>query len=384
MILFQILKFQRHDYCRFVIDSIVVFWFDTNFEVFFKVSERNNWLIGAAAGIGAASALIAWQRTRRRYDFHGKVVLITGGSRGLGLVLARELADEGARIAICARDGAELERARQDLETRGVEVLDAICDLRNQNEVNQLVEDVLTRFGRIDVLINNAGVIQVGPLEVLTQKDFEDEMAIHFWAPFYAMQAVLPEMRRRGQGRIVNISSIGGKVAVPHLAAYCASKFALAGLSSAMRVELAKDNIFVTSVYPGLMRTGSHINAYFKGKNEKEFAWFSVGNALPLTSISAERAARQIIEAARRGQAELVISVQAKLAARINQLFPNFAAEVAALVNQTLPSPGGIGKDYATGLESTSAVSPSVLTTLLDKASVENNELKPNESLART
>jgi NAD(P)-dependent dehydrogenase (short-subunit alcohol dehydrogenase family) len=346
------------------------------------VSEKNNLIIGAVAGIGAIAALVVWRKSRRQYDFKDKVVLITGGSRGLGLVLAREFAREGARVAICARDSEELARAREDLESRGAEVFDAICDVRNQSDVNFLVEDVLTRFGQIDVLVNNAGVIQVGPLEVQTQKDFEESMAIHFWAPFYLMQKILPEMRRSGQGRIINISSIGGKVAVPHLASYCAGKFALVGLSSAMRVELVKDNIFVTTVCPGLMRTGSHINAFFKGQIEKEFAWFSIGNALPITSISAESAARQIIDAARRGDAEVVISIQAEIAAKINNLFPNLTAEVAAFVNRVLPAPGGIGKGQATGLESKSSFSPSFLTVLVDKASVRNNELKPSEHLA--
>jgi NAD(P)-dependent dehydrogenase (short-subunit alcohol dehydrogenase family) len=344
--------------------------------------KRNGWLIGGVVGVGALAALAAFGKSRRRFDFENKVVLITGGSRGLGLVLARGFAAEGARIAICARDGEELASARQDLESRGAEVFDAICDLRVQDEVETLIADVKTRFGQIDVLVNNAGVIQVGPLEVQTQKDFEDAMAIHFWAPFYTMQAVLPEMRKRGAGRIINISSIGGKIAVPHLAPYCASKFALVGLSSAMHVELAKENIFVTTVCPGLMRTGSHINATFKGQNEKEFALFSISNALPVSSINAERAARQIIAASRRGDAEAVISIQAQIAAKMNNLFPEFTSEILSLVSKLLPSEGGIGKGYATGLESTSFASPSFVTSLIDKASYQNNELKPNENLA--
>ena len=169
-------------------------------------------------------------------------------------------------------------------------------------QVKQMIEAVKSRFGQIDVLVNNAGVIQVGPLEVQTQKDFEDAMKVHFWGPFYTMQNVIPEMRERGEGKIVNIASIGGKMAVPHLAPYCASKFALVGLSNAMNAELAKDGISVTTVCPGLMRTGSHVNAIFKGKNEQEFAWFSIGNALPVSSVSAESAAKEIVEACRAGK----------------------------------------------------------------------------------
>jgi NAD(P)-dependent dehydrogenase (short-subunit alcohol dehydrogenase family) len=345
--------------------------------------NKNNWLVGGLVGAGALAALAAFtKKQQREFDFAGKIVLITGGSRGLGLILARELAAQGAKIAICARDADELQSAREDLQSRGAEVFDAICDVRNQGDVVELVEDVKARFGSIDVLVNNAGVIQVGPLEVQTQKDFEDSMRIHFWAPFYAMQAVLPEMRRQGAGRIINIASIGGKIAVPHLAPYCASKFALVGLSSAMRVELAKENIYVTTVCPGLMRTGSHINATFKGQNEKEFALFSISNALPVSSISAERAARQIIHASKRGDAEAIISIQAQLAAKINNLFPEMTADVLSLVNQLLPGKGGIGTGCATGLESRSFASPSFVTTLSDSASYQNNELKTGESLA--
>lgn len=331
-------------------------------------------MIGAAIGIGALSAFAFWNKSRRHYSLKNKVVLITGGSRGLGLVLAREFAKEGARIAICARNAEELAAAKDDLESRGAEVFEAICDVRNEEEIDHLVRDVCIRFGQIDVLVNNAGVIQVGPLDSQTGDDFEDAMDIHFRAPYKMMKAVLPVMRGAGEGRIVNIASIGGKVAVPHLAPYCASKFALVGLSNAFRVELAKDNIFVTTVCPGLMRTGSHINAYFKGQNEKEYALFSIMDALPFTSISVESAARQIIAATKNGKAELIISPQAKLAAKTNALMPELTADVLSLVNQFLPENGGIGTAKVSGKESQSAFAPSILTALADKEILENNE----------
>jgi NAD(P)-dependent dehydrogenase (short-subunit alcohol dehydrogenase family) len=337
------------------------------------------WL--SVLAVGALTAYAVMKQKRKQYSFRGKTVLITGGSRGLGLVLAREFAKEKAKIAICARSGEELERARMDLQNRGAEVLAVVCDVRDKNQVEQMIEAVRNRFGQIDVLVNNAGVIQVGPLEHQTQKDFEDAMNVHFWGPFYTMQAVIPEMRRRGDGRIVNISSIGGKVSIPHFAPYCASKFALVGLSNTIGIELAKDGIAVTTVCPGLMRTGSHVNAFFKGKNELEFAWFSIGNALPVTSISAERAAREIIEACREGRAEAVLSVPAQLAAKINALFPDVVSGVAGLVNQLLPGTGGIGKNLASGKESASFVSPSFITAHLDEASVRNNELRPGEQI---
>jgi NAD(P)-dependent dehydrogenase (short-subunit alcohol dehydrogenase family) len=342
----------------------------------------NSLIVGGVVAASALTALITWQRSRRKYSFKDKVVLITGGSRGLGLVLAREFAAQGAKLAICARDLSELHRAKQELQNEGYEVFDAVCDVRNEDDVNKLIQDVHTRYGRIDVLVNNAGVIQAGPFEAQTRTDFADAMDVHFWGPFNTMKAVLPEMKKRGEGRIVNIASIGGKVAVPHLAPYCASKFALVGLSSAMHAELGKDNIHVTTVCPGLMRTGSHINAMFKGQNEWEFALFSLMNASPLSSISAETAAKQIVKATKRGDAGAIVSVQAQLAAKMNALFPELTAEVLSLVNRVLPGNGGIGKGYATGRESTSFLSPSFLTAMLDRASYRNNELRPGEKVA--
>src|SRR5262249_54627300 len=147
-------------------------------------------------------------------------------SRGLGLVIARELAGKGVRLAICSREPDELQRASDDLSARGAEVVAVPCDVTDQEQVETMVRTVLDRFGTIDILINNAGTIQVGPFEVTTVEDYEQALKTHFWAPLYTTLAVYPWMRQRGRGRIVNISSIGGKVSTPHLLPYGASKFA--------------------------------------------------------------------------------------------------------------------------------------------------------------
>ncbi len=330
-------------------------------------------LLAVAAGACVVKSLV---RRSFAYDFKDKVVLITGGSRGLGLVLAREFAREGARLIICARDEDELNRARVDLESRGAEVMTYKCDVTNRSEVMELVASIHERFPGVDVLVNNAGVIQMGPFEVMTHEDFENALDTHFWGPLNVMMAVLPRMRAKKSGRIVNISSIGGKVSVPHLVPYCASKFALTGLSRGMRTELLKDGVAVTTVCPGLMRTGSPRNAGFKGKHREEYAWFSISDASPLLSVSAEHAAREIVSAARNGRAELVISVPAKLAVLFDTLFPEMTSDLFGLANKLLlPEPGGIGTREAKGKESTSAWSPSVLTTLNERAAVRNNEV---------
>src|SRR6266550_10278 len=311
-----------------------------------------------AIGAVGAGVLLAAQMWRRRdtYDFAGKSVLITGGSRGLGLVMARELAEEGARLTLVARDEAELQRAVDDIQARQpfADVLAAPADIRARYQAERAIAMAVERFGGIDVLINNAGVIQVGPIDHMKISDYEDAMLTHFWGPLYMMLAAIPHMRRRNAGRIVNISSIGGRISVPHLVPYSASKFALAGLSEGLRAELARHNIVVTSVYPGLMRTGSPVNAMFKGQRPQEYAWFAISDSLPLASISPERAARQIIRACRYGDAELIITAQAKMAVLARTLAPEFFADAMAMINEMLPAPtpamrdGNVAREAAT------------------------------------
>jgi NAD(P)-dependent dehydrogenase (short-subunit alcohol dehydrogenase family) len=311
----------------------------------------------------------------RAMSFRGAVVLVTGGSRGLGLLLAREFGRRGAHVAICARDADELERARLDLEQRGVACLPLRGDVADMTRVDAMVGEIRDRWGPIDVLVNNAGVMAVGPLETMTLGDYRAAMDVNFWGALHTVFAVLPAMRQRGAGRIVNIASIGGKISVPHLSPYCASKFALTGLSEALRAELARDGILVTTVCPGLMRTGSPRNADFKGQHQAEYAWFSISDALPLVSMDAERAAAQIVRACARGEPEVILSLPAWLAARVQGLAPGLVSELLSVVNRLLPSCGGIGRASLKGHESESAVSPSWLTRMGDRAAARHNEI---------
>ncbi|PJJ60842.1 SDR family NAD(P)-dependent oxidoreductase [Hymenobacter chitinivorans] len=343
-----------------------------------KRQTRNNWLAAAGAGVLMAAATLFVNR-RGSYDLNGRVVLITGGSRGLGLVLARQAVVEGARVAICARDADELERARQDLRACGAAEADVLTlshDITNEAEVRALVAEVETRLGPIDVLINNAGIILGGPLENMDVRDYEESMNLHFWAPLHAMYAVLPSMRRRGAGRIVNISSLGGKVALPHLMPYSASKFALVGLSEGFRAELKQYDISVTTVCPGLMRTGSPGHAMVKGQQQQEYAWFSVADSLPGLTMSADQAARQIWNACRRGDGEVILSLPAKLLAAFHGLLPGTTTDILSWLNRALPATGDspAANLRRTGYESESAVSRSPLTILTRKAAAENNE----------
>jgi NAD(P)-dependent dehydrogenase (short-subunit alcohol dehydrogenase family) len=328
--------------------------------------------------LAAVLLFIAWLVLRlirtRRYSLRGKVVLITGGSRGLGLVLARQICAAGGKVALIARDVEELGRAKADLARRGGAVLTVQCDLLDTGQIHSAVQQVIDRFGKIDILINSAGIIEVGPLEHMTREDFERAMRLHFWAPFELISQIVPKMRTWGGGRIVNISSIGGKVAVPHLAPYSASKFALTGFSDAIRAELARDNIQVTTVAPGMMRTGSHVNAKFKGRHDAEFGWFAASAGAPLISMNADRAARKILAACRRGQPSLTLTFAARTAILGNALFPNLTGYWMKIVNRFLPGAGGDESNELRAGSQLRRLTPQWLTRLADRATRRNNE----------
>jgi NAD(P)-dependent dehydrogenase (short-subunit alcohol dehydrogenase family) len=303
--------------------------------------------VGVASG-ALALAAGRWAWRRRMNSLAGKVVLITGGSRGLGHLLARLAAADGAAVVICARDPIELERARLNLKERGADVLALPCDVTDPMQVNELVAQAVRQFGLIDVLVNNAGVIQVGPLDDMGLEDFRHAMDVNFWGVVHATQAVLPMMRARRSGRIVNITSIGGKIAMPHLLPYDCAKFAAFGFSEGLRAELRKDGVDVVTVVPGLMRTGSATSAVFQGNPEEEFAWFSGMAGSRFFAMDARRAARRIVRAMRSGRGELVLGWQAKAARLAKDLFPNLVGRILAQVDRRLP-PEGNYVDAASG-----------------------------------
>ncbi|MGI8820192.1 MAG: SDR family NAD(P)-dependent oxidoreductase [Chthoniobacterales bacterium] len=342
---------------------------------------------GQVAAVAAGAALAAWLLGRGiapRFSWAGKVVLITGSSRGLGLVLARQLCALGGRVVLLARDQVELQRAHDELAQTGGDVSMLPCDLLDQAQCEHAIRDVVRHYGRLDVLINNAGTIEVGPLAHMERADFEKAMQLHLWAPFTLMSAAIPQMRMRGGGRIVNIASIGGRIAVPHLAPYCASKFALAGLSDSMRAELVQDGIYVTTVSPGMMRTGSHVNAQFKGKHAEEFGWFATANAMPGLSMKVERAAAKILQACRRGQPSLTLTLAARGAIIGNAVLPNLTAQALNLAHRLLPgATDASGDKLRTGGASRSReVTPEWMTYLADQAIAPNNERREHGAIS--
>ncbi len=341
-----------------------------------KGSSTFTKLLKLTIGVGAVVALKAALRKAREFDLQGKVVLITGGSRGLGLVLAREFAKEGARVAICARDREELEEARRDLLRHGADVFALPCDVSDRKQIEDTILAVQMHFGSLDVLVNNAGIMQVGPMETMTHEDYEQAMNTHFWAPLHASLAALPEMGRKRSGRIINIASFGGKTAVPHMLPYSASKFALVGLSEGMRAELVRYGIYVTTVCPGLIRTGSHRHAMFKGQYKKEYTLFTLSGAAPGFSQKAETVVRRIVAACKHGDPEVLLGLPARLGGAIHGLFPGLTSDMWGLVNRALPGPGGIQAQQAEGKDSQSKLSPSWATASIERAAVRNNEMQ--------
>lgn len=327
----------------------------------------------AAIGIGAFFASRAIKELTK-YKLKDKVVLITGGSRGLGLVLARQLATKGAKLAICARSLDQLQVAEQQLEEQGARVLAIPADVTDRAQVEEMVNEVIDHYGKLDVLINNAGVVHVGPVDAMGIEEYEEAMKTHFWGPLYAILAVIPHFKSRRKGRIVNITSIGGKIAVPHLLPYTVSKFALVGLSEGLHVELKKHNIHVTTVVPNLMRTGSPRHATLKGNHEAEYAWFKASGSSPLLSQETKVAAREIIKAIEYSQAEPVLSATAKVMTVLKGVAPGWVNVMLSLANKLLPNNTPYGTQSKKGYESETELSVS-LGTQSDKAAKRNNEI---------
>lgn len=271
----------------------------------------------------------------------GRIVLITGGSRGLGLALAKEFAAAGAKVAICARNVEQLAEAERQLRAGGGDVLAVPCDVTDAADVRRMVDHVVHRWDGIDVLVPNAGTITVGPLEAQTDTDFANALDTMFWGVYHPTMAALPHLERSSSPRITVITSIGGKVPAPHLLPYTVAKHAAVGFSEGLRVELAHRDIPVTTVVPGLMRTGSYQHALTKGDHAAEYRWFGLLDSLPFTSTSAEHAARRIVAATRRGDAQIILTWQAQLAVRAHGLAPALSTRLASVTEPLLPDAEG-------------------------------------------
>ena len=306
-----------------------------------------------AAALGATAALFATARAvLATPPPEGAVVLVTGGSRGLGFAIASRFAQRPVNLVLTARNEAELQKAKSSLLEQHPHLVESNihiipADLSKPADCQRLVTEALARFGRIDVLVNNAGIIGVGPAEVMTAQIFENTMRVNFLAAMQVTWAALPHLLSQSplagwsrRATVVNISSIGGKMAVPHMLPYTAAKFALTGFSEGLHAEMRDKDIHVLTVCPGLMRTGGEDHANFHGDVEAEQAWFEFCAKTPGISTTPEHAANKIFRAVAQGRSEITIEWKAWLAARYAGMFPESLQWFNALTDEyLLPKP---------------------------------------------
>ncbi|AKT50321.1 SDR family NAD(P)-dependent oxidoreductase [Arsenicicoccus sp. oral taxon 190] len=304
------------------------------------------------------------------------VAVVAGASRGLGLLVARDLGERGFRVVLLARNPEELDAARNQLRGEGIDAHSRTADVTDHARLEAVIEEVEREVGPITVAIHVAGVIQVGPLAATRREHFEQAIDIMLWGPVNLALAVLPVMRERRRGRIGVVTSIGGKISVPHLLPYSTAKFGAVGFTEGLAAELAGTGVTATTIVPGLMRTGSHLQAQFIGDQAKEYAWFAPGASLPLVSMSADRAAHQMVEATLAGDPVALLSPLSKVGARVAGLAPATTTRLLGLMARVLPSGTGDGQTI-TGHEARERLGNPVveaLTVLGNRAARRNNE----------
>lgn len=244
----------------------------------------------------------------------GTTAVITGATSGIGRETALQFARGGVSVVVAGRREERLRQLVSEIESTGGQALGVVTDVAEQDQVDRLIESAVEGFGRIDTLVNNAGVAFAGRFDQMTLEDFRRVMDVNFWGAVYASKAVVPRMReQRGGGVIINVSSIFGKRGMPFQTAYCASKFALAGFSEALRAEVMSNGIDVSTIFPGAVETEIF-----------ESAANQTGMELPsfVPKFPAKALARIIVQTARFPQPEVVMALDAQAINFFNTLAP--------------------------------------------------------------
>lgn len=251
-------------------------------------------------------------------------VLVTGASEGIGKATALLFAHKGYDLILAARRAEPLETVVQEVEQLGCSALAIPADVKEPEQVKALVQKALDRYGSVDVLINNAGIYVSGPVEEFSLEDWHQTVDTNFWGYVHTIQALLPHFLARGSGTIVNLSSIGGKVALPYVTPYCASKFAVTGLTKSLHAELSPRGIQVCGIYPNLIKSNFTERAIFRGQNpqDAQVRRDQLETILKTPFVEKpEDVAKAIWEAVDRQKSEMVVG-SAKLGATIDRVFP--------------------------------------------------------------
>lgn len=270
----------------------------------------------------------------------GTTVVITGASSGIGRATATEFAKSGASVVVAGRRQDRLDTLVKEIETAGGRALAVATDVSDEQQVEALIRRSHDHFGQVDTLVNNAGIGIAAPFHEQTIDDFHRVMDTNFWGAVYACRAVLPVMRaQEGGGLIVNVSSILGKRGVPYETAYCASKFALAGFSEALRTEVMSELIDVTTVFPGLVET----DIFDSATNQ-------TGLEVPamVPKMPAQDLARLIVQNALLPQPEIVMALDAQAINFFNTLAPGL---LDLMMGQGLPFIEGFRRGAASSRE---------------------------------
>lgn len=240
--------------------------------------------------------------------FKDQVVVITGGGRGIGRATALEFASEGATCVLAGRRMDALETAALECKSSGGNGEVARCDVAIEDDLRALIEGTIARHGRIDVLINNAGVVSGGRIDEISPEDVERMTTVNIWAPIRLTQIAIPHMRTARTGTVVNVSSVAGRMGLPFYATYCASKFAMRGFSEALRREVAHDGIHVIAVFPGPTATDLIENVEFEG--------------LSLSIATAQQVGKAIARGVRWHEPEVFVGIGESMLSRWNDLLP--------------------------------------------------------------
>ncbi len=257
-------------------------------------------------------------------SFTGRVAAVTGAASGIGRALAQELARDGAHLALADIDGAGLAETVTRCAAHGTTVTGQQLDVADRAAVYNWADRVASDHGRINLIVNNAGVALGATVESMSYDDFEWLMAIDFWGVVYGTKAFLPHLKASGQGHVVNVSSVFGLVSVPSQSAYNAAKFAVRGFSDTLRMELEMEGapVSVTTIHPGGIKTNIAKNA----RMDPSVALLSPDPESAQADFermfitSPEKAARQILTAVRRNRRRALIGPDAKVIDLVSRL----------------------------------------------------------------